>query len=120
MKSVNDFKLTGKLAHICIIKVRRFSGVKTSCMNDYIKLIIIEKSPEHNVLDVEANGLNSSRTPAENAEEIEEIFFNPTFLQKFRKMLDAFSLKYSSVLITGDFNLETKECDLKNVCEFII
>lgn len=106
VESVNDFKLTGKLAHICIIKVRRFSGVKTSCMNDYIKLIIIEKCPEHNVC-------RKCRRNRGN-------LFQSNFLQKFRKMLDAFSLKYSSVLITGDFNLETKEWDLKNVCEFII
>ena len=34
------------------------------------------------------------------------------------KILDALSLKYSSVFITGNFNRETHECDLKNFCEF--
>ena len=61
-------KFNGKVAHGCIIKVRHFPGVKASCMKDYIKPIIIEKSPEHNVLDIMTNHLDSSRTPAEIAE----------------------------------------------------
>ena len=41
----------------------------------------------------------------------------PAILQEFRKILDVFSLKYSSVLIIGDFNAKTHICDLKNFCE---
>lgn len=40
VKSVNCFKLTGKVAYKCIINVCQFSGTKTSCKKDYIKPII--------------------------------------------------------------------------------
>ena len=73
VKSVNCFKLTGKVVHKCIIKVRQFSAAKTSCMKDYIKPDIIEKSPEHDVLDIETNDLDSSRMPAGTAEEIVDL-----------------------------------------------
>lgn len=45
------------------------------------------------------------------------MIFLSNFLQEFRKTLGVFSLKYICILIFGDFNTETYECDLKNFCE---
>ena len=39
------------------------------------------------------------------------------FLQEFQKMLDVFSLKFSGILIIGNFNAEIRECHWKNFCE---
>ena len=75
VKNVNGFKLTGKVAHKRIIKLRQFSGAKTSCMKVYIKPIIREKNPEHIVLQIGINDLNSSKTPAEIAEEIVDLAY---------------------------------------------
>ena len=75
VKNVNGFKLTGKVAHKRIIKLRQFSGAKTSCMKDYIKPIIREKNPEHIILHIWINDLDSSKTPAETAEEIADLAY---------------------------------------------
>ena len=73
VKNKNGFKLTGKVTHTCIIKVCQFSGAKTSCIKDYIKSIIREKNPEQIVSHIGTNDLNSSKTPAEIAEEIVDL-----------------------------------------------
>ena len=38
-----------------------------------------------------------------------------SFLPESRKTQDVFSIKYSNILSTGDFNTETSECYFKNM-----
>ena len=50
---------------ICIVKKRDFSSAKISWMKDYIKPILRKLDPEHVILHVVANNLNSPLPPKE-------------------------------------------------------
>ena len=67
VKNVNAFKLTGIVNHRCIVKKRDSASAKTSCMKDYIKPTLLELDPEHVILHVGTNNLNSPLPPKEIA-----------------------------------------------------
>ena len=70
VKNVNTFKLTGMADHGCIVKKRDFSSAKISCMKDNIKPTLRELDPEHVILHVGTNNLNSPLPPKEIANRI--------------------------------------------------
>ena len=65
VKNVNAFKLTAMVDHRCIVKKRDFSFAKISCMKDYIKPTLRELDPEHVILHLYSNNLNSPLPPKE-------------------------------------------------------
>ena len=62
VKKVNGFYLTKDIKHKFLVKVRSFSSAKTRCMYDHAKPTIREVSPEHIILHVGTNDLNSEKT----------------------------------------------------------
>ena len=62
VKKVNGFYLTKDIKHKFLVKVRSFSSAKTGCMYDHAKPTIREVSPEHIILHVGTNDLNSEKT----------------------------------------------------------
>ena len=67
VKNVNAFKLTHMVDQRCIVKKRDFSSTKISRMKDYIKPTLRELDPEHVILHVGRNNLNSPLPPEEIA-----------------------------------------------------
>ena len=62
VKKVNGFYLTRNIKHKFLVKVRPFSSAKTRCMYDHAKPTIRELNPEHIILHVGSNDLNSEKT----------------------------------------------------------
>ena len=61
IKHVNGYDIAGKLDK-CKVFVKRFSGAKVRCLNDHMKPSLRE-NPDHFVLHIGANDLNSDRSP---------------------------------------------------------
>ena len=62
VKKVNGFYLTKNIKHKFLVKVRPFSSAQTRYMYDHTKPTIRELNPEHIVLHVGINDLNSEKT----------------------------------------------------------
>ena len=62
VKKVNGFYLTRNIKHKFLVKVRPFSSAKTRCMYDHAKPTITELNPEHIILHVGTNDLNTEKT----------------------------------------------------------
>ena len=62
VKKVNGFYLTRNIKHKFLVKVRLFGSAKTRCMYDHAKPTIRELNPEHIILHVGANDLNTEKT----------------------------------------------------------
>ena len=63
VKKVNDFYLTRNIKHKFLVEVRPFSSAKTRCM--YAKPTIRELNPEHIILHVGTNDLNTEKTASQ-------------------------------------------------------
>ena len=61
VKIVNRYLLKKKLQNKKLIKVRSSSGAKVSCMYDHVKPTIRKFNPNHIILHVGTNKLNSSQ-----------------------------------------------------------
>ena len=70
VKKVNSFLLTRNINHKFLVKVRSFSSAKVNCMNDYVKPTLRDFNPEHIILHVGTNDLNSERTASQFAKSI--------------------------------------------------
>ena len=70
VKKVNGVLLTRNINHKFIVKVRSFPGAKVKCMTDYVKPTINDFDPEHIVIHVGTNDLNSERTASQIAKDI--------------------------------------------------
>ena len=70
VKKVNSFLLTRNINHKFLVKVRSFSSAKVNCMNDYVKPTLRDFNPEHIILHVGTNDLNSERTASQIAKSI--------------------------------------------------
>lgn len=70
IKKVNGFLLTRNINHKFIVKVRSFPGAKVKCMTDYVKPTINDFDPEHIIIHVGTNDLNSERTASQIANSI--------------------------------------------------
>ena len=62
IKHVNGWEISRKLQGNCKVYVKHFSGVKTTCMKDYIKLSQCENS-DHYILHVGTNDLCLYKSP---------------------------------------------------------
>ena len=56
----------------CKVFVKGFSGAKVRCLKDHMKLSLRE-NPDHFVLHVETNDLNSDKSPAVIAKSIADV-----------------------------------------------
>ena len=65
VKKVNGFYLTKDIKHKFLVKVRSFSSAKTRCVYDHAKPTIREVNPEHIILHVGTNDLNSEKTASQ-------------------------------------------------------
>ena len=65
VKKVTGFYLTKDIKHKFLAKVRSFSSAKTRCMYDHAKPTIREVNPEHIILHVGTNDLNSEETASQ-------------------------------------------------------
>ena len=65
VKKVNGYLLTKKLRNKKLIKVRSFSGAKVSCMYDNVKRTIREFNPNHIILHVGTNEIESIKTASQ-------------------------------------------------------
>ena len=65
IQKVNGFLLTRNINHKFIVKVRSFPSVKVKCMTDYVKPTINDFDPEHIIIHVGTNDLNSERTASQ-------------------------------------------------------
>ena len=73
VKKVNGFFLTKDINHRYLVKVRSFSSAKTRCMHDHVKPTIRDFNPEHIILHVGTNDLNSEKTASQIANSIIEL-----------------------------------------------
>ena len=70
VKKVNGFYLTRNIKHKFLVKVRPFSSAKTRCMYDHAKPTITELNPEHIILHVGTNDLNTEKTASQVSKSI--------------------------------------------------
>ena len=73
VKKVNGFYLTRNIKHKFLVKVRPFSSAKTRCMYDHAKPTIRELNPEHIILHVGANDLNTEKTASQISNSILDV-----------------------------------------------
>ena len=73
VKKVNGFFLTKDIKHKYLVKVRSFSSAKTRCMHDQVKPTIRDFNPEHIIVHVGSNDLNSEKTASQIASSIIEL-----------------------------------------------
>ena len=69
-KKVNDFYLTKNIKHKFLVKVRPFRSAKTICLYDHAKPTIRELNPEHIILQVGTNDLNSAKASSQISKSI--------------------------------------------------
>ena len=112
VKHFNGWEMSKKIKN-CKVYVRSFPGAKVQCMDDYKKPSVRDK-PDHFIIHVGTNDLNSEVSPKSIAESIVDL---------------AMSLKTESndvsvsniILRTDNSLLNQKGCEvnshLKNLCE---
>ena len=61
VKNVNEFLLTRNLNHKCLMKVRSFPVAKVRSLHDFVKPTIRDFNPNHIILYVGTNDLNSEK-----------------------------------------------------------
>ena len=62
VKHINEWKISKRLQSDCKVYVKQFSGARTKCMKDYMKPSLRE-NPDHFILHVGTNDLNTERSP---------------------------------------------------------
>ena len=62
VKHINGWKISKRLQSDCKVYVKQFSGARTKCMKDYMKPSLRE-NPDHFILHVGTNDLNTERSP---------------------------------------------------------
>ena len=76
VKHIEGWKLTKKTDKNHKIYVRSFPGAKVKCMKDYVKPCIRENDPDHVILHVGTNKLNSEFLPERIAKSIVDVAKN--------------------------------------------
>ena len=74
VKKVNGFYLTINVKHEFLVKVRPFSSAKTRHRYDHAKPTIRELNPEHIILHVSNNYINTEKTASQISKSIMRIF----------------------------------------------
>ena len=70
IKQTKGWELSSKIDSKHSNYVRSFSSVKARSMKDYVKPYVREQNPDHIIMHVRANGLNSENKPGGAAESI--------------------------------------------------
>ena len=73
VKKLNGFFLTKNIKHKYLVKVRPFNSAKTRCMHDHAKPTIRDMNPEHIILHVGTNDLNTEKSASHIANAIIEL-----------------------------------------------
>ena len=76
VKHIEGWKLTKKTDKNHKIYVRSFPGAKVKCMKNYVKACIRENDPDHVILHVGTNELNSELLPERIAKSIVDVAKN--------------------------------------------
>ena len=100
------FKMTNQKVY-----VRSFSGAKVKCMKDYVKPCIRENDPDHVILHVGTNEMNSELPPERMAKSVVDVAKNVKS--------DTRSVSISSILPRNDnFNNKVIEVnkEVKKMC----
>ena len=71
IKDVNGYDIAWK-PNICKVFLKRFSGAKVRCLKDHLKPSL-RKNPDHFVLHIGTNDLNSDRSPELIAKSITDV-----------------------------------------------
>ena len=82
IKHVQGWDLSEKMNHKHKVYVRSFSGSKVKCMKDYAKPCIREEDPDHVILHVGTNDLNSDYNAERIAKSIVDVAKNLTSNQR--------------------------------------
>ena len=70
VKEDNGFYLTKNIKHKFLVTVKPFISAKTRCMYDHAKPTIRELNPEHIILHVGTNDVNSEKTASQISKSI--------------------------------------------------
>ena len=62
VKHINGWEISKRLQSNCKVYVKQFSGTRTKCMKDYMKPSL-QENPDHFILHVDTNDLNTERSP---------------------------------------------------------
>ena len=62
VKYINGWEISRRLQSDCKVHVKQFSGAKTKRIKDYMKPSLWE-NPDHFILNVGTNDLNTERSP---------------------------------------------------------
>ena len=73
VKKVNGFLLTRNINRKYLVKVRSFSSAKVSCMKDHAKPTLRDFNPDHVILQIGTNDLNTERTASQMAKSIVDL-----------------------------------------------
>ena len=73
VKKVNGFFLTKYIKHKYLVKVKSFSSANTRCMHDHVKPTIRDFNPEHIIVHMGTNDLDSEKTASQIASSIIEL-----------------------------------------------
>ena len=73
VRKVNGILLIRKFNHKYLGKVRLFSSAKGSCMNDHVKPTLWDFKPEHIILPVSTDDLNTERAASQIAKSIIDV-----------------------------------------------
>ena len=73
VKKLNGYRLTKKVRHKFLVKVRPFSGAKVGCMVDHVKPTIRNDKPDHVILHTGTNDFRSEKTVSQISRAITEL-----------------------------------------------
>ena len=73
VKGLKSWKMNKSLGYKHKVNIRTFAGAKINCMRDYVKPINREMNPNHLIIHVGTNNLNSEATSSQIAKSIIEL-----------------------------------------------
>ena len=73
VKKLNDFLLTRKINHKCLVKARPFSSAKVRCMHDHVNPTVRDFIPDNIIIHCGTNDLSFERTASQIASSIIEL-----------------------------------------------
>ena len=104
VKHINGWEISKRLQSDCKVYVKQFSGVKTKCMEDYMKPSLRE-NPDHFILHIGTNDLSTERSPELIAKSIVDLV--ATLKGNSR------DVSVSNIIVRGDnSNLNEKGCEV--------
>ena len=104
IKHINGWEIFKRLQSDCKVYVKQFSGARTKCMKDYMKLSLRE-NPDHFILHVSANDSNTERSPELMAKSIADL---GTTLKGNSRVVSVSKI----IVRTDNSNLNEKGCEV--------